>query len=110
LHSSATFRRVAIPDLRDTKGVRIALANRLPRTEADGELTRSIEFLTTPLVTSSLQPDVVAHDPSTFRMPRLSKFFNAPIAKLRRFSPELFTRKADKKFQKKKKLARGGAW
>jgi hypothetical protein len=35
-------------------------------------------------------------------MPRLSKFFNAPIAMSRRFSPEIFIRKADKKFQKKR--------
>jgi hypothetical protein len=42
-------------------------------------------------------------------MARLSKSFNAPIANLRRNPPELFTRKADKKFQKKKKMARAEA-
>jgi hypothetical protein len=42
-------------------------------------------------------------------MARLSKFVNAPIANLRRRPPKLFIRKADKKFQKKKKMARGRA-
>jgi hypothetical protein len=54
-------------------------------------------------------PDVVAHDPPTLRMPRLSKFFNAPIARCCHFSPELYIREADKKFQEEEKFARGGA-
>jgi hypothetical protein len=73
------------------------------------ELPRSIVFLTAPHVTGFSLPDVVAHDPPILNMTRLSKFFNAPIAKLGRFSPELFLRKANKKFQKKEKSARGGA-
>jgi hypothetical protein len=107
LHSFATFCRVAIPDLRDTKGVRVEHAKRWPW--ADVESTRPIVFLIATRVTGFSLPNVVAHNPPTFRMARLSKFFNAPIAKSRRFPPELQIRKADKKSQKKEKFARRGA-
>jgi hypothetical protein len=105
----ATVRRVAIPDLRDRKGVRVEPAKRWSQDEVDVDLTRPIGFLTTLLVTGFSPAGRDRARPPTYNMARLSKFFNAPIANLRRFPPELFIRKADKKFQKKEDFARCGA-
>jgi hypothetical protein len=79
------------------------------RTEADVELTRPIGFVTDLLVTGFSPAGRDRARSPTFNMARLSKFFNAPIADLRRSPPELFTRKSDKKSRKKRKIARGEA-
>ncbi len=111
LHSCATFRRVALPDVRGRSGVALVhersgpSGSRVARPRpsslsAVDDPTRLFDIQTDSLSSSLPRRESIVHEPHTIRMARFCNFMNAPITDSGRFSPEPLTTKVDKKSQK----------
>ncbi len=111
LHSCATFRRVALPDLRGRSGDALVhersgpSGSRVARPRpsslsAVDDPTRLFDIQTDSLSSSLPRRESLVYQPHTIRMARFCNFMNAPPTDSGRFSPEPLTTKADRKSQK----------